>query len=909
MEGKEWELKKIRIMYTNADMLVNKKQELKDRITKEWPDIIGINEVKLKNMNGVELKREEFKPDNEKYDIFEVNVEKEGGRGQLLFADKKLNAEEIKINSTAEEVLAIKIDTEKGNSLIVALMYRSPSSTSENNKKIRQAIEEITNMDGSDIIIMGDFNYKEINWEREKGMGKEQDKFIACIQQSLLTQHVKDVTRFRGNDKPSRVDLVLTSDEDMLGEIEIQSPLGKSDHSVLVFNAGLTITRTIKHETKKMYRKANIKGMKEDMGEPDWEEILNPNGKSMGDIVKEFNVRFNETMDRHIPTCTIDNSKGMRPPLDEKMRELIKQKDKASRKVTDSKKTGSRYEVEQAQNNYKKIRNQVRGYSRYRRKEFEKKIAMKAKDNIKEIFSYMNSKSKTRGKIGKICIDPADEKSPKTDDDERKAEIFSKFFISVQTVEPEGELPTMEQKHIKVPMEDLEVIEENVKELLENLKTDKAAGPDGFSPRILKPLAKEISKPLAIICRESIKRGEVPKDWKIQWITVIYKQGCKALAENYRPVSLTSILSKIQEKIIRKHIMEHMTKNELFSKRQYGFLGGRSTVLQLLCAMDNWTEALDEGKTVDCIYADFKKAFDKVPHKRLMVKIRAYGIKENICNWIEDFLKDRKQRVSVNGKYSAWEKMISGIPQGTVLGPLLFVIFINDLPEDIESLIYLFADDSKIWKVIESMGDRETLQRDLQKMKEWSKIWLLQFHPDKLKHLQISRKPTEEDQRHTYFVGDDKAKRVGSEKDLGIHMDKRLEFEEHTDIKIKKANSMTGMIKRTFQFITMDMFNVLYKTVVRSGVEYGQAVWQPYMMKDIEKVEGVQRRATKMLHGLKDKSYEERLRLLKLPTLRFRRARGDMIETYKIIHGIYDKEAAPKLELRGGRAGGEEDIL
>ena len=203
MEGKEWELKKIRIMYTNADMLVNKKQELKDRITKEWPDIIGINEVKLKNMNGVELKREEFKPDNEKYDIFEVNVEKEGGRGQLLFADKKLNAEELKIKSTAEEVLAIKIDTEKGNSLIVALMYRSPSSTSENNKKIRQAIEEITNMDGSDIIIMGDFNYKEINWEREKGMGKEQDKFIACIQQSLLTQHVKDVTRFRGNDKPS----------------------------------------------------------------------------------------------------------------------------------------------------------------------------------------------------------------------------------------------------------------------------------------------------------------------------------------------------------------------------------------------------------------------------------------------------------------------------------------------------------------------------------------------------------------------------------------------------------------------------------------------------------------------------------------------------------------------------------
>ena len=557
-----------------------------------------------------------------------------------------------------------------------------------------------------------------------------------------------------------------------------------------------------------------------------------------------------------------------------------------------------------AQNHYKKIRNQVRGYSRHRRKGFEKNIAMNAKDNTKEVFAYMNSKSKTRGKIGKICINPLDEKSEKTDDDERKAEIFSKFFISVQTTEPDGDVPEMEKREIKFQMEDMEVIEEHVKELLENLKEDSAAGPDGFSPRVLKPLAAMIAKPLSIICRESIRTGKVPKDWKIQWITVIYKQGCKALAENYRPVSLTSILSKIQEKLVRKHIMDHMIRNNLFSKRQYGFLGGRSTILQLLCAIDNWTTALEEGKTVDCIYADFKKAFDKVPHRRLMAKVRAYGIKDNICNWIEDFLKDRQQRVSVNGSVSSWEKIISGIPQGTVLGPLLFVIFINDLPEDIDSLIFLFADDSKIWKEIKDNMDREILQKDLQKMKEWSRKWLLEFHPDKLKHLQISRQPTEEDKEHTYYVGQDKAKRVDSEKDLGVHVDKKLAFEEHMDKNVKKANSMTGMVKRTFQFITRGMFNILYKAMVRNGLEYGQAVWQPYLMKDIEKIEGVQRRATKMLHELKDKNYEERLRTLGLPTLRYRRARGDMIETYKIVHGIYDKEASPRLELRKDRNGG-----
>ena len=344
--SKEWGKKSLKIMYTNADMLVNKKQELKDRITIEWPDIIGINEVKLKNMNGIELKKEEFKPDNEKYDIFEKNVEKEGGRGQLMFTDKKLKAEEIKLNSKAEEVLAIKIDTDKGDSLVIALMYRSPSSTKEDSKLIRQAIEEISNMNSTDIIIMGDFNYKEINWEDEKGSGKEQDKFIACVQQNMLSQHVKDVSRFRGDNKPSsRVDLVFANEEDMISEMEYQSPLGKSDHKVLVFQADITVKRNIKLDKKRIYKKANLEGMVEDMN-LDWETTLNNKENSLEGMVSKLNGKFNAVIDKHIPTCIIDNTKGMRPPLDEKMKELIRQKDIAARKVTESKKTGSRYEVD-----------------------------------------------------------------------------------------------------------------------------------------------------------------------------------------------------------------------------------------------------------------------------------------------------------------------------------------------------------------------------------------------------------------------------------------------------------------------------------------------------------------------------------------------------------------------------------
>jgi len=287
-----------------------------------------------------------------------------------------------------------------------------------------------------------------------------------------------------------------------------------------------------------------------------------------------------------------------------------------------------------------------------------------------------------------------------------------------------------------------------------------------------------------------------------------------------------------------------------------------------------------------------------------MKKVRAYGIHENICQWIEDFLKDRKQRVTVNGEVSDWETVISGIPQGTVIGPILFVIYINDLPDLIVSTIFLFADDSKIWRGIKDAKDIEILQADLQKMKEWSIKWLLEFHPDKLKHLHIAR--DNEDPNYTYYIGEDKAKTTYMEKDLGVTVDAHLSFEDHMNKRVKTANSMMGMIRRGFQFLDRTMFLPLYKGMVRSGIEYGGPVWSPYKMKDIEKVEGVQRRATKVLPGMKEMAYEDRLRKLKLPTLRHRRIRGDMIETYKIIHKLYDPKVAPTIRLKKdmGRGGG-----
>ena len=265
-------------------------------------------------------------------------------------------------------------------------------------------------------------------------------------------------------------------------------------------------------------------------------------------------------------------------------------------------------------------------------------------------------------------------------------------------------------------------------------------------PRILKELAEVICTPLTIIFNASMELGVLPADWKPANITPIYKKGKKQVAGNYRPVSLTSILCKVLESIVRDQIVNYMKENKLFSKKQFGFIGGRSTTLQLLKVLDKWTSILDRGGAVDVVYFDFMKALDKVPHGRLILKLRSYGIDSKPLSWIQDFLTERKQRVVVNGEKSLWSAVTSGVPQGSVLGPVLFVIYINDLPDVIDagSNMDMFADDTKLYREIKQVADRHVMQSDVDAMDGWSEDWLMKYHPAKCKVMKMGKLDAED---------------------------------------------------------------------------------------------------------------------------------------------------------------------
>ena len=573
-------------------------------------------------------------------------------------------------------------------------------------------------------------------------------------------------------------------------------------------------------------------------------------------------------------------------PLSSETRDALKVKNKLHRKWISSPKT-----ERNPQNwiDYAKARNKVNTLVRKDKRKFEKRIAKEGKVKPKLFWSHARRKLKTKIGVAPLLTDPEDKNSLVFDDKE-KANILQNQFSSVFTKEPLHNIPSFRMRsQTKIEMIDIPV--EAVEKGLKGLNTNKSSGPDELHPKLIFELAEILSEPLTILLNSSLRSGKIPNEWKSAIISAVFKKGPRNIAGNYRPISLTCVLCRIMESFLKDAIMTHLLENSLLSTRQHGFINGRSTVTQLLNYLECCAKKVANGEVVDVVYLDFQKAFDKVPHARLIKKLRSYGIEGKLLAWIKEYLKDRTQIVRVNGELSRIAAVISGIPQGTVLGPLLFVIYINDILDNINSDGLLFADDAKIFRAITCKEDSLKLQDDIVNLEEWSDKWLLKFHPDKC-HLLTLGKIENIMYSHRYQVGEKEIEHTFVEKDLGVIMDSDLAFAEHMTQKVKKANNIVGIIRRSFSSLEKDTFVKLFIAFVRPHLEYCQAIWSPHLRKYVKLIEDVQIRATKLVDGFGKMEYHERLKKLNLPTLAYRRLRGDMIETYKHFH-TYDRSILP----------------
>ena len=410
-------------------------------------------------------------------------------------------------------------------------------------------------------------------------------------------------------------------------------------------------------------------------------------------------------------------------------------------------------------------------------------------------------------------------------------------------------------EHTQVPlldrsapfMNDIAVSKDGVIKLLKDVNPSKALGPDELHPRVLKELATELGPVFAHLFQQSIDTDEIPKEWSLANICPFFKKSDWSLACNYCPVSLTCVPCKLFEHIVCSNFMALLDEYKLLSDRQHAFRKGHSCETQLTTVINDWAKILDNRGQVDTFILDFEKAFDTPPHELLKRKLFSYGIGGKTLKWIDSSLCFR-QRVVVNGLKSDWAPVLSGVPQGTVLGPLLFSLYINDISSDIESEIRLFADDCVCYREIKGEEDAMNLQRDIDRLGSWGRKWGMRFQPVKCNIMQLTRKRFKKIHA-SYSLERTNFENVESIKYLGVTIKSDLRWNTHVRNICTKANRTLGFLRRNLYFCPQEVKEAAYKGLVRPVLDYGSSVWDPPGVVLQEELESTQKRAVRFVTG------------------------------------------------------------
>ena len=844
----------LRVLYCNARSVRNKLDDLKGLLACEVIHIIGITEswtsdedlATFLNINGFLLFRKD-------------RIGKRGG-GVLIYVHEDITCSELILENKLQgiEALWIRLNNSKGNVLTIGNIYRPPSCMQDHDVSLFSAIYEVCQGSG-DIVLMGDFNFPAIDWENNVANDGKGSDFLELTQDCFLGQMVHDHTR-----EDALLDLVFCSDVNLVGGLTVGEHLGDSDHRIIRFDIAFHSSKITNYRIIPNFRNVNFHGIRADLAIPFGNGLAADNTMQQWD---EFRDKLGTVVNKHISFRRKRDVLNFSPPwFTRDTKKALNFKQRAFKLFKGSGKDSDRITYVIARKEFKYAKRQHKLI-------FEEKLAKGIKKNPKDFFAYARG-----GKCSDVNLGPLDDIHGNVVADELgMANILNDFFSDV--FNRDFCFDGVQLENQSDDFRDCTFSRESVVKFLSGIRPHKAPGPDNIYPKILVECAEELADVVLTIFKSSYDSGCVPTDWKLANITPLFKNGSKGDPSNYRPVSLTSVICKIFETFIKQHLMSFFDERKLLSDNQFGFRPGKSCTTNLLRFYDKVTESLDKKNDVDVVYIDFQKAFDKVPHEALLIKLRQLGIGGKTLLWIENWLTDRRQRVQIKGIYSNWSKVGSGVPQGSVLGPILFIAFIDDISSGICNPISIFADDLKIMGVVNTEEEGRQLQRDLDNLSAWASKWGMFFNIGKCQVLHMGGN----NMNFNYFLNGFNIQHCDSVKDLGIMVCKDFKFGYQCSVASKKANKLLGYIKRSISSRSRDIVLPLYKGLVRPHLEYAVQFWSPYLRKDIDMIERVQHRATKMIRGFWNLSYPDRLNELHMYTLEQRRIRGDLIQLFKFI--------------------------
>lgn len=712
-------------------------------------------------------------------------------------------------------------------------------------------------------------------------------KILTIADDCNMEQLVTFPTRRDANGTENILDLCFTTRPSHVTDVRPQAPI--ADHSIVMVEISTHAPVQVNPpRTVYLWNKIDDQAYKR-CAKEFTEGFLNDNPEER--TVDSNWCLFRDTIlglvKKHVPSKQVQG-KCQPPWFTHKHKRLCRRKE---RYYIKAKQKGGQQRWDQ----FKKVRNEVDKELRKANRDYVADLS--TTEDKKKFWNYIRSRKKDNVGIQTLKI------GHKTiTDDQTKADTLAEQFQSVFTKE-DPVLPTLPNSHF-TDMNDIEITVDGVEKLLCTLKINKAVGPDGIPNAALKLAAAELAPALQFIFTQSLDHSELPEDWKRANISPIFKKGSKADPANYRPISLTCVCCKLLEHILDSQLMKFLAQHDILSDAQHAFRKSRSCDTQLITTLHDLTSNHNNNQTTDIAILDFSKAFDVVPHQRLLQKLNYCGIRNKPLGWIKAFLTNRSQRVVVKGKSSPWMPVLSGVPQGTVLGPHLFILYINDITETINSTTRLFADDCIMYRPINSPNDKVSFQSDLTKLVNWSHKWGMKFNATKCKVMRISRK--RQPGKANYSMLGETLEEVSEEKYLGVILQNNLKWNKQSHQAASKATRMLNFIQRNFYHCSKTTKENLYLTFVQPHLEYASAAWNPGTKKNQDALQKVQRRAARFVQGdyKSRSSVTEMLEVLNWNSIEDRRQTQRLTTFYKILNNLIDIDqdcyVRPK-ELRSRR--------
>ena len=770
------------------------------------------------------------------------------------------------------------------NKVRFILIYRPPSTSGMESIALSNLVSSLYET-GCTNVILGDLNLPEINWETlETKLDGVHDVMLDCFSSLGLNQFVNFPTRYSTSGRGNILDIILSNDPMFVDVLDNHPPLGTSDHAMIEFCLYFqTNTTTSDHgfdsTTLPVYdwSAADYDAINDHINNIDWHNLFGFNF-TPDSLWSGFKSLIWPIIDVFVPKKMVHHWTKYRPRMYPKpIRNLLIRKKAIWRKLR------SNYSAE-VKTRYLQVSRECK--NAILKFDTEREVKLLESNNLGAFYRFVNKNLSSKSGIA-----PLKNSDGKlfTDDGER-ATLLNEYFHSIFTKD-NGNQPLFASRFknsdqvtdsTAPTINDITISPSIISAILRKLKINSSPGPDQLPPILFNKTASSISYPLSILFRSVIDLHELPLEWKQSIVSPIFKKGSPSDPSNYRPISLTCTCCKILETIIASDLLTFLYKHRLLSKNQHGFLKKHSTITNIIESLNDWTVSLTNNRSVIVAYVDFRRAFDVISHTKLLQKLVSYGVDGNLLACIMAFLSNRTQCVRINNTLSTWLPVISGVPQGSVLGPLLFNLFINDLTDNFDPSISakLFADDLKIYTEY-SLALGNNFQKHLDIIHNWSDIWQLPISYSKCNIMELGKTASN---TVFNFSKNDIAK-LSVITDLGILFETNLKFQGHINLIITKANQRSFLISRSFLSKSRSNLTRAYKVYVRPLVEYASSVWSPTQINQIIALEKLQKKFTKRLPGLQSMPYKERLSALNLQTLEHRRLICDLVLCFTIVHG------------------------